>query len=121
MDNTAARAASPVPSPRRDQVVAALHATFPDLFAGPAVAGIVRVAVVLNGDGTVYRIAREDSATAGATDASAQLQHTLGIGPDELEATAQIMALGRTADRPNTIVVALGVRRSTPGPARDAH
>lgn len=119
MNTMAARTASPVSSPRREQAIAALHATFPDLFAGPAMAGTVRIALVLNSDGTVYKIAREDAAAAGA-DASLQLRQALGIGPDELETPAEIIALDRTAEQPNAIAVAFGVRRSNPEPARDA-
>jgi hypothetical protein len=119
MNNLAARAAALVLSPRRDQAAAALHAMFPALFTGPATTGSVRVAMVLNSDGTVYKIAREDSAAAGHADAALQLSQALDIGPEELETPAEIIVFDRTAEQPNTILVAFGIRRNNPDPARD--
>ena len=116
----AARAGTFVASARRDQAITALQATFPELFAAPAIADTVRIAMVLNSDGTPYKIAREQPAAAGQADAALQLSQALGVGPDELEAPAQFMTLARTAAQPNTIVVALGVRKMQLGPSRDA-
>ena len=108
--------AVPVPGARREQAIAALHATFPELFAAPAVPDTVRIAMVLNRDGTVYKIVREEPAAAGQSDAGLQLSQALAVRPEELETPAQFMTLGRTAAQPNTIVVALGVRRNPPSP-----
>ena len=116
----AARAGTFVASARRDQAITALQATFPELFAAPAIADTVRIAMVLNSDGTLYKIAREQPAAAGQAEAALQLSQVLGVGPDELEAPAQFMTLARTAAQPNTIVVALGVRKMQLGPSRDA-
>ncbi|MFI4868001.1 MAG: hypothetical protein ACHQDD_01445 [Steroidobacterales bacterium] len=121
MNSMGARAAAPVLRPQRDQAIAALHATFPELFAGPAIAGNVPVAMVLNSDGTVYRIGREEPTAADQADAASQVSRALGVGPEELESPAQFLTLDRTAAQANTIVVALGIRKMQAGPTRDAH
>jgi hypothetical protein len=110
MSVKAARAASP--GPRRDQVRAALRATLPELFAGGAATLTVRVAMVLNSDGTVYKIAREQPIAPQQADAASQIKQALGVRADELEAPAQLVTIDRSADQPNTIVVAVGVRGS---------
>ena len=98
----------------------AVRATFPELFAGSAMTGTVRIAMVLNSDGTVYRTVREEPAAAGRIDATSQLSQALGIGPDELDSPAEMVTLNSTADQPNTIVVAFGVRRNNLGTSSGA-
>jgi hypothetical protein len=111
----ATRAASPAPDPWRDKAIAAVRATFPELFNGSAMTGTVRIALVLNSDGTVYKTVLEEPGTAGQIDAAAQLSQALGIGPDELERPADAVTLNKTPDQQNAIVVAFGVRRNTLG------
>jgi hypothetical protein len=105
------RATSPAPNTSRNEVIAAVRAAFPELFAGSAMTGTVRIAMVLNSDGTVYRTVREEPVAAGQIDAASQLSRALGIGPDELASRAEMVTLNSTADQPDTIVVAFGVRR----------
>jgi hypothetical protein len=115
MNAKAAGAAAPAAfalAARREQVTAAVRATFPELFAGPGETLTVRIAMVLNADGTIYKIARQQPAAADQADASSQLKQTLGIGADELAAPAQLMTIDRSAHQPNTIAVAVGVRGS---------
>ena len=108
--SAAARAtAAPAFSPWRDQVIAAVHEKFPELFNGSEVAGPVRIAMVLNSDGTVYRAARVNAGVA--------LTQTLKIDPDELEGPATTIVLNATSEQPATITVAVAVRKSgTSGP-----
>lgn len=116
----AMRATSPAPNALRNKAIAAVRATFPELFAGSAMTGTVRIAMVLNSDGTVYRTVREEPAGAGRIDATSQLSQALGIGPDELDSPAEMVTLNSTADQPNTIVVAFGVRRYNLGTSSGA-
>jgi hypothetical protein len=111
----ATRAASPAPDPWRDKAIAAVRATFPELFNGSAMTGTVRIALVLNSDGTVYKTMIEEPGAAGQIDAASQLGQALGIGPDELERPADTVTLNKTPDQPNAIVVAFGVRRNILG------
>jgi len=114
------RAAAAAPHASRDQVIAAVRANFPDLFSGSSMTGTVRIAMVLNGDGTVYRTVREEPAVSDQFDAAAQLSRALGIGPEELERPAEMVTLNSTADQPSTIVVAFGVRRHNLGTSSEA-
>jgi hypothetical protein len=111
----AMRAAAAAPHTSHDQAIAAVRASFPELFAGSSMTGTVRIAMVLNSDGTLYRTVREDPVVSGQIDAAAQLSGALGIGPEELERPAEMVTLNSTADQPTTIVVAFGVRRHNLG------
>jgi hypothetical protein len=108
-------AAAAAPHTSRDQAIAAVRANFPELFAGSRMPGTVRIAMVLNSDGTVYRTVREEPVLSGQFDAAAQLSRALGVGPEELERPAEMVTLDGTADQPATIVVAFGVRRHNLG------
>jgi hypothetical protein len=111
----AMRAAAAAPHTSRDQAIAAVHANFPELFSGSSMTGTVRIAMVLNSDGTVYRTVREEPVVSGQIDAAAQLSRALGIGPEELERPAEMVTLNSAADQPTTIAVAFGVRRHNLG------
>jgi hypothetical protein len=111
----AMRATLAAPHTWRDQAIAAVRANFPELFTGSSVPDTVRIAMVLNSDGSVYRIVREEPAVGGQIDAGAQLSRALGIGPEELERPAEMVTLNSTPDQPTSIVVAFGVRRHNLG------
>ena len=117
------RAAAAAPHSSRDQAIAAVRAGFPELFTGSrttSTTGTVRIAMVLNSDGTVYRTVREEPVVSGQIDAATQLTRALGIGPDELERPAEMVTLNSTPDQPATIVVAFGVRRHNLGTSSGA-
>jgi hypothetical protein len=116
----ATRAAAAAPHTSRDQAVAAVRASFPELFTGTSTTGTVRIAMVLNSDGTVYRAVREEPVVSGQIDAATQLTRALSIGPDELERPAEMVTLNSTPDQPATIVVAFGVRRHNLGTSSGA-
>jgi hypothetical protein len=116
----AMRAAAAAPHSSRDQAVAAVRANFPELFTGSSMTGTVRIAMVLNSDGTVYRTVREEPVVSGQMDASAQLSRALGIGADELDRPAEMLTLNSTPDQPTTIVVAFGIRRHILGTSSGA-
>jgi hypothetical protein len=111
MNAKAARSAAFALTPRREQIMATLRAALPQLFTWPAATATVRVALVLNGDGTVYKIAREQAAAvADQADATSQIRQALGVRADELGAPAQFVTIDPSANQPNSIVVAVGVR-----------
>jgi hypothetical protein len=116
----ATRAAAAAPHTSRDQAVAAVRASFPELFTGSSTTSTVRIAMVLNSDGTVYRAVREEPVISGQIDAATQLTRALSIGPDELERPAEMVTLNSTPDQPATIVVAFGVRRHNLGTSSGA-
>jgi hypothetical protein len=116
----AMRATTPAPNASRDKAIAAVRASFPELFTESAMTGTVRIAMVLNSDGTVYRTVSEEPVAAGHIDAASQLSRALGIGPDELDGPAELLTLNSTADQPNTIVVAFGIRRHNLGTSSGA-
>jgi hypothetical protein len=116
----AMRAAAAAPRTSRDQAMAAVRANFPELFTGSSTTGTVRIAMVLNSDGTVYRTVREEPLVSGQIDAAAQLSRALGIDPEELERPAEMVTLNSTPDQPTTIVVAFGVRRHNLGTTNGA-
>jgi hypothetical protein len=109
-----------------------VRASFPELFTGSSTTGTtsttsttstvgtVRIAMVLNSDGTVYRTVMEEPVVSGQIDAATQLTSALGIGPDELERPAEMVTLNSTPDQPATIVVAFGVRRHNLGTSSGA-
>jgi hypothetical protein len=102
------------PSTENDQwpatTLAALRSTYPDLYIAPGSEAPVRIAMVLNKDGTVYKSAIEVS-SAATQSPSEQLRRSLGVEPGQLEFPARLLQFGRSADQPNDVYVAVAIRK----------
>jgi hypothetical protein len=97
----------------RINTLAALHSTYPQLFGTPPIFGSVRVAMVLNSDGTVYKSTIESSWTSDDdADLLEQLRHQLGVSSAELEVAPRQLVFAPSTEHPSTILVALGIHKS---------
>jgi hypothetical protein len=117
-----ATSAQSAASPPPESVLGALRSAHPELFGASATMAVVRVAMVLNGDGSLYKSAIEVPGTAGTqeTPIAEELRRSLGVAADELEGFPREWRLAPDQEHAATIVVEVGIRKDT-GTATRAH
>jgi hypothetical protein len=102
-------------SPSSERILMALRIAHPDLFGASATAGAVRVAMVLNADGSLYKSVIEVPGGVGKQEMpiAEELKQVLGVGGDELQSFPRERLLAADQEHAATIVVELGVRKDT--------
>jgi hypothetical protein len=104
------------PDPWKIRTLEALRNSYPELFGtserlGEARPEPVRIALVMNQDGSVYKTAYEPGKPEDQTSA-VRLTLALGVNPLELAAPARLIVFDRGIGQPARIDVMVGIRKS---------
>jgi hypothetical protein len=110
-----ATSAQTAESPSSERIVASLRIAHPELFGASATAGTVRVAMVLNADGSLYKSVIEVPGGVGKQQMpiAEELKQLLGVGADELQSFPSEWMLAADQEHAASIVVELGVRKNS--------
>jgi len=110
-----ATSAQTAASPSSERILAALRIAHSELFGSSATTGSVRVAMVLNADGSLYKSVIEVPSRAGMQEIpiAEELKQALGVDADELQSFPREWMLAADQEHAATIVVELGVRKNS--------
>jgi hypothetical protein len=100
-----------VSSPWNDKVLLAVRSNYPELFAADAAAGVTRVTIVLNSNGSVFKSIKESPTDAAALVATEQISRMLKVNAEALSTSGMVTLPSQSTGGLSTLIVVFGVLR----------